>query len=63
MKKILPIIALLFAMMSTSCTSYHFHTSNVKKKHYKAPPGQVKKFTGSKSAKKYAPGQRKKKKS
>lgn len=41
----------------TSCNSAH-HSNKSKP----LPPGQAKKVTGEKSAKKYAPGQQKKKK-
>ncbi|HEX6192293.1 MAG TPA: hypothetical protein VFZ42_08010 [Chitinophagaceae bacterium] len=53
MKKLLfPVLVL---MLLSSCT-YHSHRHTGK-----LPPGQVKKVTGSKSAKAYAPGQQKKK--
>jgi hypothetical protein len=58
MKKKFLIFCLAAAMLmqlSTSCTKKVFITQ-------KAPPGQVKKATGSQSAKPYAPGQQKKKK-
>jgi len=42
----------------SSCAIHHRHAP----KSHKAPPGQVKKMTGSKSAKPYAPGQKKNKK-
>jgi hypothetical protein len=45
-----------FIWMGTGCkTSINLRTKN-------APPGQMKKATGSKSAKPFAPGQQKKKK-
>ncbi len=49
---VLTVIALMFLGMGCNTTSVSF----------KAPPGQVKKATGSKSAKPYAPGQQKKNK-
>ncbi|ESU23664.1 hypothetical protein FEDK69T_10660 [Flavobacterium enshiense DK69] len=39
----------------TSCTVSHHHHHTAKK----IPPGQAKKMTGSKSAKRYAPGHNK----
>lgn len=49
-------ILVLFIGLGTSCTStVHLRAKN-------PPPGQMKKLTGSKSAKAYAPGQQKKKK-
>lgn len=54
--RIVSILMLLLVAFS-SCTH---NTTIVKTK--KAPPGQVKKITGSKSAKPYAPGQQKKEK-
>ncbi len=50
----------VFALFATGCTRrtvVHKRTVVVKP----LPPGQAKKLTGSKSAKPYAPGQRKKK--
>lgn len=47
------LMALLF--LSTSCSTIIVPANNAK-----APPGQVKKVTGAKSAKAYAPGQQKK---
>jgi len=49
-----------FLIMSLLVFSSCTHTVIVKSK--KAPPGQVKKITGSKSAAPYAPGQQKKRK-
>ncbi len=49
---------LLFSGSMLSCGVHHHYAA----KSHKAPPGQVKKLTGSKSAKPYAPGQNKKKK-
>jgi hypothetical protein len=40
----------------TNCTVSHSHHHHTTKK---VPPGQAKKMTGEKSAKKYAPGQNK----
>lgn len=53
MRKTLSFIIVLTMLLSTSCKS----TLSLK-----APPGQVKKATGTKSAKPFAPGQQKKKK-
>ncbi len=54
--------ALLIA--STSCRTVIIPVHNRKvvhtNAHGKVPPGQMKKVTGEKSAKRYAPGQRKK---
>ena len=47
---------LLAAFLLGSCTTTTYTAGNSGK----VPPGQAKKMTGSKSAKKYAPGQRKK---
>jgi hypothetical protein len=47
-------ICAALSMVTQSCLIYN---SNAKK----SPPGQVKKATGSQSAKPYAPGQQKKK--
>lgn len=53
MKHTLWILLALF-LFSACTTTYTAGNSG------KVPPGQAKKMTGSKSAKKYAPGQRKK---
>ena len=55
MKKILAFLALVLIL--NSCAQVLV----VENKPKKAPPGQVKKVTGSQSAKPYAPGQQKKK--
>jgi len=56
MKSIRIVVIMMLSLLAlASCTS----TTIVKTK--KAPPGQVKKATGSKSAAPYAPGQQKKK--
>ena len=52
--KFAALIILSFSLL-TACTTYTAGNSG------KVPPGQAKKMTGSKSAKPYAPGQRKKK--
>jgi hypothetical protein len=52
------LLILFSAGILSSCGVHHNHAT----KSHKAPPGQVKKHTGSKSAKPYAPGQNKKKK-
>lgn len=54
MQKITALFALL--LLLNSCA----HVMVVDNKPKKAPPGQVKKMTGSQSAKPYAPGQQKK---
>ena len=54
MKKILSLAVVI--LLLSSCTGVM-----VAKKPQNAPPGQVKKVTGSQSAKPYAPGQQKKK--
>jgi len=46
---------LLCILLLSACTTYTTGNSG------KVPPGKAKKITGSKSAKPYAPGQRKKK--
>jgi hypothetical protein len=46
------------ALIAQSCITSHASRPAIVKK---APPGQVKKVTGSQSAKPYAPGQQKKK--
>ena len=54
------VIALfLLAMCLNSCAHVHSSKRTSVTKHKKLPPGQAKKVTGDKSAKKYAPGQRK----
>ncbi len=50
-------LMLFSASLLSSCGVHHHGV-----KTHKAAPGQVKKYTGSKSAKPYAPGQNKKKK-
>jgi hypothetical protein len=56
----LSLLILLFTF-GTSCTKkIYIFKRNPNKAHY--APGQIKKHTGSKSAKPYAPGQKKKKK-
>lgn len=55
MKKILGMLALV--VLVNSCAPVLVVDSKPKN----APPGQVKKMTGSQSAKQYAPGQQKKK--
>lgn len=59
MKRILSIIIVVFVaiLLSTSCGGPVIVKSTPKK----VPPGQMKKATGSQSAKSYAPGQQKKK--
>jgi len=53
MKKFISIFIILSVLLTYSCKSTIV---------FKAPPGQVKKATGTKSAKPFAPGQQKKKK-
>ncbi len=55
MRKLLGLLAILLVL--NSCAPVLVVDSRPKK----APPGQVKKMTGSKSAKPYAPGQQMKK--
>lgn len=52
----------LVACMLGSCTVTKTTKTTKSTQAEKAPPGQVKKATGSQSAKPYAPGQQKKKK-
>lgn len=52
MKKYLPIIIILALFLNLGCRTINF----------KAPPGQVKKATGTKSAQPFAPGQQKRRK-
>jgi hypothetical protein len=47
------VFAIAFGIASCSHHHHHYHSKSL-------PPGQAKKITGSKSAKPYAPGQRKK---
>jgi hypothetical protein len=55
MKKIIFLSVIIGAITLSSCSHHHYHV------HKKGiPPGHAKKMTGSKSAKAYAPGQRKK---
>ena len=61
MNKVFVTIVVIFvsALLVSSCTRHHHHHH----RHTKVihmPPGQAKKITGSKSAKPFAPGQRKK---
>jgi hypothetical protein len=55
MKKIFGLLAMILVL--NSCAQVLVVDSKPKK----APPGQIKKVTGSQSAKPYAPGQQKKK--
>jgi hypothetical protein len=55
MKNLLKVLALCGIMLSTGCYATRTAGNNGK-----VPPGQAKKATGSKSAKPFAPGQRKK---
>ena len=63
MKKLISYILLSATLsLATSCTTLVISTTPVKTNPKgKVPPGQMKKTTGSKSAKQYAPGQQKKK--
>lgn len=58
------LVAFAFSVFASSCRSVVFtgHPKREVKTNAKGeiPPGQMKKLTGEKSAKKYAPGQRKK---
>ncbi len=59
MKNFVSIIIILALILSTGCkTTLSIKAPNNR---IKAPPGQVKKVTGTKSAKPFAPGQQKKK--
>ena len=59
MKSLVSVILILALILSTGCkTTLSIKTPN---NQIKAPPGQVKKVTGTKSAKPFAPGQQKKK--
>lgn len=53
-------LVLLFLLSSLMSCRVHHHHKTVVKPSGKVPPGHAKKMTGSKSAKHYAPGQRKK---
>jgi hypothetical protein len=55
MKKTIILLSFLFAILIFSSCTYHHHSHAGG-----LPPGQAKKVTGSKSAKPYAPGQKKK---
>ena len=56
MKKTIILLSVLFGVLVfSSCTHHHYYY-----KTKRIPPGHAKKITGSKSAKPYAPGQRKK---
>ena len=55
--KIVPIVLLAIVLLLNACES----TALVKSNGKDLPPGQMKKVTGSQSAKPYAPGQKKKK--
>jgi len=57
MKNFVSIIIILALILSTGCKT----TIKAPNNRIKAPPGQVKKVTGTKSAKPFAPGQQKKK--
>ncbi|RAJ10427.1 hypothetical protein LX64_00029 [Chitinophaga skermanii] len=58
MKKLL--LAILAISFTTFTLSSCVHTYETRGNSGKVPPGQMKKRTGSKSAKPYAPGQQKK---
>ncbi|NDV17798.1 hypothetical protein GO009_17460 [Muricauda sp. TY007] len=61
MKNLLTILIALFSiMMIASCSTYR-GTANRGTVKRSTAPGQVKKMTGAKNAKAYAPGQQKKK--
>jgi len=55
MRKIYTVLLMAVIMMASSC-----YTIKTAGNSGKVPPGQIKKATGSKSAKPYAPGQQKK---
>lgn len=55
-KLFIGVLILFFSLGATSCVTY----AKAKPKHHKEiPPGQMKKITGSKSARNYAPGHNK----
>lgn len=60
-RKIALISTLSFCIAFASCSPTAVVVAPAKQPTKQAPPGQVKKATGSKSAKAYAPGQQKKK--
>jgi uncharacterized protein YceK len=62
MKKIIVLIVLLIAVLflMSNCSSHTVHAKSTKAPEKTLPPGQMKKLTGSQSAKQYAPGQQKK---
>jgi hypothetical protein len=55
MKKFYTVLLMAVIMMASSC-----YTTRTAGNSGKVPPGQIKKATGSKSAKPFAPGQQKK---
>ena len=57
MKKKITLLSFVFTILVLSSCTYHHHHHSHKGG---LPPGQAKKVTGSKSAKPYAPGQKKK---
>ncbi|RZJ49528.1 MAG: hypothetical protein EOO44_18100 [Flavobacterium sp.] len=52
------LLAMLFLVGLSNCAVNHTHSSSASTSK-KMPPGQAKKVSGSKSAKRYAPGQNK----
>lgn len=59
-KYIIIVMVILFVIISAISCSTHTHTYTPAPSGKKIPPGQVKKMNGDKSAKAYAPGQKKK---
>lgn len=62
MKRIVVLIVLLMAVvfLMSACSGHTVHAKTTKAPAKTLPPGQMKKLTGSQSAKQYAPGQQKK---
>jgi len=58
MRKIISFVLLGLFFTVGACTTVRVHNREQKQKNM--PPGQAKKMTGEKSAKRHAPGQRKK---
>lgn len=62
MKKSIILFLLVTMFFGASCTSTTTISTVKTNESGKVPPGQMKKMTGEKSAKRYAPGQQKKNK-
>ncbi|WP_018627846.1 hypothetical protein [Niabella aurantiaca] len=53
--------AILFVAGLSSCTGYYYPSHGYhEQRYYHMPPGQAKKYYGTKSARSFAPGQQKK---